>query len=259
MSVWYRRRISVRPGKQYDYFEPRDFENNRFFIFKNIVSLSGSFETNPNKMFSIETDLSSFTLFDKERDLFGYQFEIEPTFRFNDKLRVSYELSYQNNKGSRGFVDNINDDIIFGERDVVSIENSLSGAYNFNPLNAISLTFRNFWSTVNYDYQLFILENDGTLSSNNGYNVDSIGDSPNINFNTWNLDLRYSWQFAPGSQLTALYRNSLFNSDSASKDTYFNSLSTLFDQPIQHVFSLKLQYFIDYNNLKQVFKKKSNS
>ena len=118
-------------GKQYDYFEPRDFENKRFFIFKNIFSVSGSFETNPNKMFSIEADLSTFTLFDKERDLFGYQFEIEPTFRFNDKLRMSYELSYQNNKGSRGFVDNINDDIIFGERDVVSIENGLSGAYNF--------------------------------------------------------------------------------------------------------------------------------
>ncbi|WP_418603435.1 DUF5916 domain-containing protein [Hwangdonia sp.] len=257
--MWFGARVNFDLGKQYDYFEPRDFENKRFFIYKNFGSAGIWFETNANKTFSVEANLGSFTMFDKERDLFGYEFEVEPTIRFNDKFRVSYEFEYQNNKGSRGFVDNINDDIVFGERDVVSVENGLSGAYNFNPLHAISLTFRNFWSTVNYDYQLFILENDGTLSANNGYNVDSIAESPNINFNTWNLDLRYSWQFAPGSQLTALYRNSLFNSDSASKDNYFNSLNTLFDQPIQHVFSLKLQYFIDYSNLKNVFKKKSNS
>lgn len=257
--MWFGARINFQPGKQYDYFEARDFENKRFFIYKNFGSTGIWFETNQNKTFSIEANLGSYTMFDNERDFFGYEFEVEPTLRFNDKFRMSYELEYQNNKGSRGFVNNINDDIIFGERNVVSIENGLSGAYNFNPLNSISITFRNFWSTVNYDYQLFILENDGTLSANNSYNVDSVEDSPNINFNTWNLDLRYSWQFAPGSQLTALYRNSLFNSDTASKDTYFNSLNTLFDQPIQHVFSLKLQYFIDYSNLKNVFKKKSNS
>ncbi len=257
--MWFGARINFEPGRQYDYFEPRDFENKRFFIYKNVGFISTWLETNQNKTFSIETSIGTFTLFDKERDLFGYSFEIEPTLRLNDKFRISYELEYENNKGSRGFVDNINDDIIFGERDVVSIENGLSGAYNFNPLHALSLTFRNFWSTVNYDYDLFALESDGRLSTSDGYNTDSLEESPNINFNTWNLDLRYSWQFAPGSQLTALYRNSLFNSDSASTDDYFNSLSTLFDQPIQHVFSLKLQYFIDYNNLKNVFKKKSNS
>lgn len=257
--MWFGARINFEPGRQYDYFEPRDFENKRFFIYKNVGFISTWLETNQNKTFSIETSIGTFTLFDKERDLFGYSFEIEPTLRLNDKFRISYELEYENNKGSRGFVDNINDDIIFGERDVVSIENGLSGAYNFNPLHALSLTFRNFWSTVNYDYDLFALESDGRLSTSDGYNTDSLEESPNINFNTWNLDLRYSWQFAPGSQLTALYRNSLFNSDSASTDDYFNSLSTLFDQPIQHVFSLKLQYFIDYNNLKNVFKRKNNS
>ena len=257
--MWFGARIGFEPGKQYDYFEPRDFENKRFFTYKNFANSSIWFETNQNKTFSVEASLGSITVFDKERDLFGYELEIEPTIRFNDKFRVSYGFEYENTKGGRGFVDNINDDIVFGDRDVVSIENGLSGAYNFNPLNALSITFRNFWSTVNYDYQLFILENDGTVSANNGYNVDSLEDSPNINFNTWNLDLRYSWQFAPGSQLTALYRNSLFNSDSASKDNYFNSLNTLFDQPIQHVFSLRLQYFIDYSNLKTIFKRKRNS
>ena len=256
--MWFGARINFSPGKQYDYFEPRDFENKRFFVYKNVGSIGTWFETNSNKTFSIEASLGSFTMFDKERDLFGYDIEIEPTIRFNDKFRVSYELSYENNKGSQGFVDNINDDIIFGERNIVSVENSLSGTYNFSPLQSLSLTFRNFWSTVNYDSNLFILEENGSLSTNNGYTTDSI-DNPNINFNTWNLDLRYSWQFAPGSQLTALYRNSLFNSDTASKDSYSESINTLINEPIQHVFSLKLQYFIDYSNLKKLLAKKNNS
>lgn len=254
--MWFGARINFEVGKQYDYYEPRDFENKRFFVYKNYGSAGIWFETNSNKRFSIEVDLETSTLFDNERDFFGHEFEVEPTLRFSDKFRVSYEFSYRNNKGSRGYVDSINDAIIFGERDVISIENSISGSYNFNALQALTLTFRNFWSTVNYDYNLFTLENNGSLSTTNNYNIDSLEDSPNINFNTWNLDLRYAWQFAPGSQLTALYRNSLFNLNTASKEHYFNSLNSLFDQPIQHIFSIKLQYFIDYSNLKNIFKKK---
>ncbi len=108
-----------------------------------------------------------------------------------------------------------------------------------------------------YDDELFVLQEDGNLNTNDGYTTSSI-DDPNINFNTWNLDFRYTWQFAPGSQLTALYRNSLFNSNTASRDNYFESINTLFKQPIENVFSLRLVYFIDYNNLKKVFSKKSN-
>ncbi len=256
--MWFGANLNFEPGTQYDYFEPRDFENKRFFTYKNIGFLGGSFETNENKTLSIEVDAGIFAIFDGERDLFGYNFEIEPTIRFNDKFRVSYGFEYENTKGSRGFVNNIADDIIFGERNILSIENSLSGAYNFDPFHGLSLTFRNFWSTVTYDNELFTLQDDGSLNTDDGYTVADI-DNPNINFNTWNLDFRYSWQFAPGSQLTALYRNSLFDQSNLSQKTYFDSLNTLLDQPIQHTFSLRLQYFIDYNDIKGVFKKKTTS
>jgi hypothetical protein len=254
--LWFGVNINVEPGKQYDYYEPRDFENKRFFIYKNVASLNTWFETNSNKTLSLDGNFGTFAIFDKERDLFGYSLEIQPTIRFNDKFRMSYEISYRNNKGSRGFVGKIDDDIIFGERNVVSIENSLSGAFNFSPFHALTLTFRNYWSTVNYNYNLFTLETDGSLSTTDGYTVNSLN-NPNINFNTWNLDFRYSWEFAPGSKLTALYRNSLFDMSTTSKDRYFESLSNLFDQPIQHTFSLRLQYFIDYNNIKNIFNKKA--
>lgn len=250
--------LNFEPGKQYDYFEPRDFENKRYFVYKNFVFMNAFIDTNSNKTLSLNGSFHTFTLFENGRDLFGYSIRLGPTVRFNDKFRISYSFSFQNNNGSRGFVNNINEDIIFGERNVVSIENSISGALNFNSFHSLTLTFRNYWSTVNYDYDLFTLKDDGTLTTDAGHNVENI-DNPNINFNTWNLDFKYSWEFAPGSRFTALYRNSLFDFSTASNEGYFKSLDTLFNQPIQHIFSLRLQYFIDYNNAKNIFKKKTNS
>ena len=62
-----------------------------------------------------------------------------------------------------------------------------------------------------------------------------------------------------GSQLVALYRNQLFNSTNASRDSFNDSLKDLFDQDIQHTFSIKMVYFLDYNSIKGVFNKKDSS
>ncbi len=250
--LWFGASVNFEAGKQYDYFEPRDFENKRYFIYKNIGNIEGWFETNENKTLSVEFFMYGFHAFDSERDLAGFGFGLEPTIRFNDKFRLSYDFTLRNNNGSRGYVNKIDDDIIFGERDVFSTENSISGSYTFNPYHTLSLSFRNFWSTVNYDNDLFSLEENGTLSTEDGYTVNDV-DDPNVNFNTWNLDLSYTWQIAPGSFVTGLYRNQLFNRDNNSEDDYFESIDTLFNEPIQHTFSLRLQYFLDYNNLKSVF------
>ena len=257
--LWFRANINFEPGKQFDYFEPRDFDNKRFFVFKNIGSINGGIETNNNKLLSVGVDGNIFHAFDSERDLFGYGISIEPSLRLSDKFRLNFEYSYRNNKGSRGYANNSNDladEIIFGERDILTVENSLSGSYTFNPFHTISVTFRNFWSTVTYDDNPYFLQDDGRLiEQDNSFEDLGLGDS-NVNFNTWNLDLNYTWQVGPGSFLTALYRNQLFNSGTNSQDDYFESLGNLFDQDMNHIFSLRLQYFIDYNGIKGLFNKK---
>jgi len=167
-----------------------------------------------------------------------------------------YNLSFRMTNGQRGYVTEIDDQPIFGERNRQTVTNSISGNYNFNPFNTLALTFRHYWDTVKYDDNLFTLLDNGRLTTDTGYNVDNIGYDPDINFSTWNIDLSYSWQFAPGSFLTALYRNQLINYDTLSEDSYSDSLNTLFDQPIQHSLSVRVQYFIDYNGIKGIFKKR---
>ncbi len=255
--MWFGGNINTQIGKQYDYFEPRDTENNRFFIYENWLNGNAWFETNSNKTFSLEGNIGFGTLFEKGRDLFNYWLGLEPTVRFNDKFRLSYSFEYQNNKGNRGFVENNDIDIIFGQRDQETIVNSISGNYNFNPFHGLTLTFRNYWSVVDYEENLFSLLDHGRLTRQSGYTLSTIDNNPNVNFGTWNLDFRYAWQFAPGSQLIALYRNQLFNYDNASQDGYFDSIKTLFDQPVKHTFSLRLVYYIDYNNITRLFRKKT--
>jgi len=244
--------INTSIGKQYDFFESRE---NKAFIFENWVSAQAFVSSNYNKTFAYDIRTSFETLFEDGRDLFNYSFDLSPRLRFSDKFIMIYSFLFQDKKADRGYVTKVNDDIIFGERDQHTIINSISANYNLNTKHGLFLTFRNYWSTVTYDNNLFVLQDDGYLSTEDGYTINDI-DNPNQNFNIWNLDIKYSWEFAPGSLLTALYRNQLSNNTTASNDNYFESLNTLFKEPLHHIFSIRFIYYIDYNNVKKVFNKK---
>ncbi|WP_299228023.1 DUF5916 domain-containing protein [uncultured Psychroserpens sp.] len=249
-------RLNIEPGKQYDYFESRD---GRFFIFEDFVSTGGWFSSNYNRIFALDLRANIGTLFEDGRDLFNYDFEVSPRVRFNDNFLMVYRLNFIHRNGSRGYADEVDDQPIFGERNRQIVTNSISANYTFDPFNVLALTFRHYWDTVDYDYEMFTLLDNGRLTTDSGFTRDNIGDDPNINFSTWNIDLSYSWQFAPGSFLTALYRNQLFNANTESSASFSDSLNRLFDQPIQNTFSIRLQYFIDYNNVKRMFGNKNKS
>ena len=101
-------------------------------------------------------------------------------------------------------------------------------------------------------------DNGRLIKSTSTFDQLGLGNS-DVNFSTWNLDLSYSWQFAPGSFLTALYRNQLFNSDSLADLGFADSIDNLFEQDMQHILSIRLQYFIDYNGIRNIFKKKEKN
>ena len=90
------------------------------------------------------------------------------------------------------------------------------------------------------------------------YNWDQITEEndPNRNFNIWNLDLSFRWRFAPGSEASLLYRNQIFNSDNQATLGYTESLNKLFKQAVQNTISLRVTYFLDYNNVAYIFNKK---
>ncbi len=181
-----------------------------------------------------------------------YHLQLKPRFRVSDKFNFIYSFELNKEFDRPSFVTKSNREIVFGNRDDVSLENSLRANYNFNSRNGINLSFRNFWATASYaDDQYSILASKGALLP---YDYEITRDNnPNTNFNIWNIDLSYRWQFAPGSEAVLLYRNSIFNQNGMSSLNYRESLDRLFNEPARHNVSLKVVYYLDYNGIKNLF------
>lgn len=233
--------LETNIGRQKDFYEPR--VDGRFFEQYGIFVSRGWFSTDYRKKFALDVR-NTYALRYNHSSRY-YAFEFSPRFRFSDKFQIIYEVGLVKLNDDFGWVDELEDgSIIFGERDYNSVTNSLSGKLSFNTKSSLGLSFRHYWSPVKYNDNYFILNDRGTLD-NTAYT-----EIHNINYNIWNLDLSYSWEFAPGSQLVALYRNSIFNEDSLSRLSFSENLNNLFKEPAINNFSLKFIYYLDYNKLK---------
>jgi hypothetical protein len=228
-----------------DFFEPRQgTTSGQFFLQPESINVNAWFETNSQKKLELSADVynTSFTNNPKA----SYGFSVAPRYRFNNKFSLRYRLNYNKTLDDQGYVDETDDNIIFGFRDRKSYTNNISGKYSFSTNSSLSISFRHYWSSVKYNSYANLFS-DGKLYPNSDY----VGND--VNFNSWNLDLNYIWQFAPGSQLIAFYRNSIFNSDSDSRLDFFENLNNLFEQSQRHTISVRFVYFIDYNKLKNIF------
>ena len=228
-----------------DYFEPRQGTTSGiYFLRPERMNVNTWISTNSQKKLELNGDIyyTSYTNHPQE----NYGFSISPRYRFTNQFSLQYRLNYNKANNDQGYVSENANDIIFGQRNRKSYTNRISGKYSFSTNSSLSLTFRHYWSDVAYN-GYFNLNEDGSLTKNTTF----VGND--VNFNSWNLDLNYFWQFAPGSQLIVFYRNSIFDANSNSGLNFYENLENLFNQPNQHTFSVRFVYFIDYNTIKNVF------
>lgn len=232
-------------SEQKDFFEPRQgTTSGRYFLQPQRTNVNGWFETNSQKKFELSGNAYYTGYSNNPKE--GYGYSVGLRHRFNNQFSLRYQLRFNNTNDDQGYVDQTDDNIIFGFRDRKNYTNTISGKYSFSTNSSLSLSFRHFWEAVAYNSYANLFS-DGNLYPNNDY----VGED--VNFNSWNLDLNYIWQFAPGSQLIAFYRNSIFNSDTNSNLNFFNNLENLFEQSQRHTISVRFVYFIDYNKLKNIF------
>ncbi|MDO9275406.1 MAG: DUF5916 domain-containing protein [Lutibacter sp.] len=233
--------INTNIGDQYDFYSPR--VSGRFFKQNSVYFINGWISTDYRKKFAIDVKSTYAKRYGLNNEYTELTFS--PRYRFSNKFSVIYKLNISKLTNDKGWVTNLdNGDIIFGNREVKEVTNTLTGNLSFNTKSALALSFRHYWSPVAYDTNFFELNNEGTL------NASSYQENHDINYNIWNLDLSYSWEFAPGSQLVVLYRNSIFNEDELAHLNFGKNLDNLFKEPITNNISLKFIYYLDYNNLK---------
>ncbi|HAZ93154.1 MAG TPA: hypothetical protein DCX70_07080 [Chitinophagaceae bacterium] len=229
-----------------DFNEPR--VEGRFF--RGWKSAYGNLWVESNDAKKYKANINLFYL---NRSLFNgfmYEFEFFHRYRFNDKFSIAHELGIEPQVNNIGFASIDGNDIIFGRRDRNEIENVLNFKYNFNAKSGINTRVRHYWSKVNYK-QFYTLQNNGSLLPNFTY-----GQNENKNVNFFNIDFVYTWQFAPGSFLNLVWKNSIMEFRDEVEKNYFHNIGNTLKEDQNNNLSLKIIYYLDYLDLKKWKKKK---
>lgn len=239
--------IEFTPLGEKDIYEPRTFGRHL-----NVPGYFDSwiwFESDSRKKIQYNVNFDYYAYDEKGRN------RIIPStyfrYRASDQLNLVWKFNPVFSNNEVGYAGKNGADIFMGRRQRNTYENAVTGQYTFNNKMALSVAFRHYFSDVTYK-QFYALSTDGSLNPNTTFTRDL-----NTTYNSWNVDLRYSWWFAPGSQLTLLYRNAAGNYLDVSRIGIKENFTRLFDEPQVHNISLKLTYYIDYNQAKNWFKKKA--
>lgn len=238
--------FNVNPFERYNFYNPK--VKGRYVVFpKNYGTWMWISSNYNNKLaFDIEPNIG----IAEANGWWYWGLMVKPRYRFSDRFSLIYTSNFYNEYQDLGRVDQVGDDIVFAKRDNKTIENSLEGKFSISSKMNFGLNVRQYWSFSENNSYHKLLEN--------GYVEDyAYADNANENYSSWNYDLTYSWWFAPGSQMTVLYRNNAeFESDIIDKKFNKNLKSVFNNEQLNHTFSISIRYFIDYNQAKNVFKSK---
>jgi hypothetical protein len=237
--------VNIRPFKTYDFYEPQT--EGRFVEYPENYRGWVYFSSNYNNRFALDVQPSMTMTSESER--YTFDFFVSPRFRVNNSILLIYSYNYIYNKNNRGLIAFAGDDIVFARRDRDTHIHTFESKLAINNKMTVNLLARYYWSYAK-NSAFENLQPDGTLAP-------SAYDLPkNVNFNSWNVDLSYSWWFAPGSQLSFLYRNNAL-SDTRNlgyiDKNFGDNFSRLLKDDLNNVFSVSIRYFIDYNKAKNWF------
>lgn len=241
-----------------NYFEPRI--PGKFYTTPANYYGSAFISSDYRKRFAYDVSVGA-TKFDQDaRTDFNYR--VSPRFRISDKSSIIYSYRVGKRMNEEGFAtfDSTGTETIMGRRNVKEVTNLLNYSYIFTNTMGLSLRVRHYWSRVQY-ISFHQLNDDGYLAeqSYKGNNVSgtlveitSEDTSPfNRNYNAFSVDLVYRWVFAPGSELSVVWKNNIEQLSSELEEDLVSDFQTTIANEQLNSFSIKLLYFIDYANLKR--------
>ncbi|MBE9468731.1 MAG: hypothetical protein IMY72_10500 [Bacteroidetes bacterium] len=230
------------PIERHDYFEAR--VPNKLYVRASSENSGLSISSDYRKKIAIDANIGSYKVNDNANEL-GYWFGISPRFRPNNKLCLNLNMNYDFTKNYRGYVEDRNDSIFFGRGNLKTITNTLNLSYIFNNKSSLNFRLRHYWSEVIY-YEFYELQETGFLT-NTTYNKNN-----DINYNAFNIDLVYKWQFAPGSELSVVWKNSIYKKEkNIIRNSYLDNIDNTISSPQTNSFSFKVLYYLDYKYLKK--------
>ncbi|MBW6497252.1 MAG: carbohydrate binding family 9 domain-containing protein [Bacteroidales bacterium] len=237
-------RANYKPQGERDYFEPR--APGRFYETDDAFDLYLMYSTDYRKRVYLD---GSF-YYEKINSIYNqdsFNFDFRPTFRASDRLNIGYGLNYSEKRNDIGYVRQNNpEEVYFGKRNSPTTINTLRTTYIFSPTIALNFDLRHYWSRVFYDGDYFFLNTNGRLE-----NIEEDLQIPDINYNAFTIDMKLTWNFAPGSQLSLVWKNIIDSRQSDASPTFLENLERTLNEPQLNSFSLKLLYYIDYQMIRR--------
>lgn len=244
-SVWYYMIYSL--DERYDYYDPR--VDGRYIVRPPYFNSGVGISTDNRKTLTLNTNF--FISYDEE-EYSMTSISLSPKIRVSNRLFVNYHIKLQQQDNSVGYVtQESDDDIIYGNRDLSTFENTLNSRLMLNSNFSVSLWMRHYIYQGEYK-KYFELNNEGYLTDNNDYS--EVND---FNYNAFNLDIKLNWRFAPGSNMSLVWKNEITKENSELIQSIIHNLENTLQAPQNNTISLKILYHLDYQNV-NIFKRKDN-
>lgn len=246
--------LESQPIKGNDFFEPRI--PGMYWTTPRWIGPSLRISTDYRKRFAFDLDFTNGWVEDPDNEWGVMSCELSPRYRFSDRLNFIYSIEWDNKYDERGFTSleqDQNDESVslFAKRDFFTTTNLLRGTYALSKKATIDARIRHYWSTVDIK-NLYELQMDGSLDQSNTWTVNEDGTSEyERSFNAWSVDLGLRWFFSPGSELSIVWKNTLYSYGDFLPENYFNNWETMLEQPFTNSLSFKALFFLDYSLIKK--------
>ncbi|OUV75729.1 MAG: hypothetical protein CBC83_02100 [Flavobacteriales bacterium TMED123] len=231
-------KIVGNPYEQYDYYEARTNDYKSPLKRSKAIRFSTYMSSDYRNRFAV--DFGCGATFKPLYSGNEYRVRISPRIRFNDRASMSYVLSVKDKFNDVGFAatDSLNNPV-FAIRNTYMITNVLNASYILNNKMDFSVKLRYHLDQVK-NLEFKNLQNDGYLQTTDYTR------NEDINYTTWTSDIAFNWWFAPGSQLSLVWKNAIENEDNVLINHWRDNIEESFSLLQQNSISLKVVYYLDY-------------
>lgn len=226
-----------------DYFETR--VSNRYYKGSEYYGWEFNCQTDQSKKLSGHMNIgrAQATFVKDESSLWS---NLGLWWKVTERFGISYNFSTEQQRNLKGYVDHKSDsEVYFGLYDRYTYSNTISTGYNFSTKMSLNLRCRHYWSVADYK-EYYFLNSDGSIT-----NFNLTWKNADVNYNAFNIDMTFKWEFAPGSEISLAWKNSIQTENNETSLKFSENIKKTFMSPQDNSLSLKVLYYIDYNSLRK--------
>lgn len=255
---------NISPWGMHDFFEPRTFDYTTYYHIPANMNLYAWYNSDNRKKLTyyMEGGARIFKETNRRSANIYAGLRWRASGKFTIGLGLGNEQSWNNVGGlwsseiqedAVGAPDLPENAVVMGRRRIMGFNNNLNASYSFNNKMNVALYARHYWQKAAYK-SFYSLNASGELIPSPYTGLSATGEPfNNVAANYFNIDLIYTWRFAPGSDLLLVYKNGVGHHTAgyAVDRGYLYNAGHLMDFAGANNFSFKLLYYLDYERVKR--------